>query len=143
MKFTAADTLSSLAETDAPAPVTADREAIRRVVRNLLENAVKYSPEKRTVWVETVRENGNAVLTVRDEGMGIAADEQPRIFDKFVRGEAAKKACIQGTGIGLAMVKEIVQAHNGQVAVSSNIGKGSIFTVRLPLRPAMRTGATA
>jgi signal transduction histidine kinase len=119
-----------------PTPVTADREAMRRIVRNLLENAVKYSPEKRTVWVETARENGSAVLTVRDEGMGIAADEQPKIFDKFVRGEAAKKACIQGTGIGLAMVKEIVRAHDGEVAVSSNIGEGSTFTVRLPLRRA-------
>lgn len=124
------------------APVTADREAIRRVVRNLLENAVKYSPDKRTVWVETASENGNAVLMVRDEGMGIAAAEQPRIFDKFVRGEAAKKSCIQGTGIGLAMVKEIVQAHNGQVAVRSIPGEGSTFTVRLPLR-ADENGSTA
>ena len=118
-----------------------DREALNRVVRNLLENAVKYSPASRTVWVDTARENGAAVLAVRDEGMGIAAAEQPRIFDKFVRGEAAKQACIQGTGIGLAMVQEVVKAHHGDVDVVSELGVGSTFTVRLPLMTAAAESA--
>ncbi|MGH9718822.1 MAG: sensor histidine kinase [Bryobacteraceae bacterium] len=112
--------------------VRADREALRRVVRNLLENAVKYSPECRTVWVEAAADSREAVLRVRDSGIGIAPEEQSRIFDRFVRGEAAKRACIQGTGIGLAMVKEIVLAHHGDVAVASESGRGSTFTVRLP-----------
>jgi signal transduction histidine kinase len=115
------------------APVRADREAIRRLVRNLLENAVKYSPECRTVWIETGLENGRAVLRVRDRGMGIAPQEQARVFDRFVRGQAAKEACIQGTGIGLAMVREIVKAHAGDVHLASELGRGSTFTVCLPL----------
>jgi signal transduction histidine kinase len=112
--------------------VRADREALRRVVRNLLENAVKYSPECRTVWIEASEENRSGVLRVRDRGMGIAPEEQARVFDKFVRGQAAKDACIQGTGIGLAMVKEIVKAHGGDVQLISEVGHGTTFTVRLP-----------
>src|SRR5262245_3971208 len=113
--------------------VLADREAMSRVVRNLIENAMKYSPICRTVWIETAQDSGAAVLAVRDRGMGIAPAEQPRIFDKFVRGEAAKHACIQGTGIGLAMVKEVVKAHDGDIGLVSEVGVGSTFTIRLPL----------
>ena len=114
-------------------PVCGDRDALSRVVRNLLENAVKYSPDCPTVWVAAARDHGTAVLSVRDNGIGIAANEHARIFDRFVRGAAAKQACIQGTGIGLAMVKEIVQAHHGELEVISEPGAGSIFTVRIPL----------
>lgn len=114
--------------------VDADREAMRRVVRNLLENAAKYSPDATTVWVKTDCEDRDAVLHVRDEGIGIPAEETSRIFEKFVRGEAAKRACIPGTGVGLAMVKEIVRVHRGDVELSSEVGRGSTFTVRLPLR---------
>jgi signal transduction histidine kinase len=119
------------------APLRADPEALRRLVRNLLENAVKYSPGCQTVWIEAGRENGDAVLRVRDRGMGIAPSEQVHVFEKFVRGSAAKQACIQGTGIGLAMVKEIVKGHRGEVQLESEVGQGSTFTVRLPI------GATA
>jgi signal transduction histidine kinase len=117
--------------------VDADREAMRRVVRNLLENAVKYSPEATTVWVETGAEERAAILRVRDEGIGIPPEEKSRIFEKFVRGDAAKKACIPGTGIGLAMVKEIVRVHHGDVDLSSEVGRGSTFMVRLPLSSAV------
>jgi signal transduction histidine kinase len=113
--------------------VDADREALRCVVRNLVENAVKYSPASSTVWVETGCERNQAVLRVRDEGIGIPAEEQSRIFEKFVRGEAAKKACVPGAGIGLAMVKEIVTMHHGAVGLDSEAGRGSTFMVRLPL----------
>ena len=116
--------------------VEADAEAMRRVVRNLLENAVKYSPHSPVVWVETVRAAHSAVLCVRDEGIGIPADEHVRIFDKFVRGEGAKRACIEGTGIGLAMVKEIVEVHRGDIELSSEVGRGSTFQVRIPLSEA-------
>jgi signal transduction histidine kinase len=113
--------------------VHGDRQSLGRVIRNLLENAVKYSPDSRTVWIECGNEDGRAVLRVRDRGMGIAQQEQARVFDKFVRGQAAKAACIQGTGIGLAMVSEIVKAHDGEVHLASELGQGSTFTVRLPL----------
>jgi signal transduction histidine kinase len=115
-----------------PLVVDADREAITRVVRNLLENAVKYSPDALTVWVETGSEGRMAVLRVRDEGIGVPPEEQSRIFEKFVRGEAAKRACIQGTGIGLSMVKEIMGAHHGHVDLHSEVGRGSTFVIRLP-----------
>jgi len=121
--------------------VHADREALQRVVRNLLENAVKYSPEAHTVWVETDREDHAAVLRVRDQGIGIPAEEKKRIFEKFVRGDAAKRAAIPGTGIGLAMVHEIVRVHHGQVDVTSEVGAGSTFKVRLPL--SQTAGSTA
>jgi signal transduction histidine kinase len=125
-----------LTSNPAPLVVDADREALRRVIRNLLENAVKYSPDSPTVWVETEHEPRAAVLRVRDQGIGIPPEEQARIFDKFVRGEGAKRACIQGTGIGLAMVKEIVEVHRGDVRLSSEVGRGSTFQVRLPLSAA-------
>jgi signal transduction histidine kinase/ligand-binding sensor domain-containing protein len=119
-----------------PLIVDADREALKRVVRNLLENAVKYSPGAVVVWVETACEGRTALLRVRDEGIGVPPEEQSRIFQKFVRGEAAKRACIQGTGIGLSMVKEIVGAHHGQVTLQSEVGRGSTFIVQLPLSAA-------
>jgi len=117
-----------------PLFVEADRDAIRRVVRNLVENAVKYSPGATTVWVETDSEPHQAVLRIRDEGIGIPAEERTRIFEKFVRGDAAKKACIPGTGVGLAIVKEIVRVHDGAMELTSEVGRGSTFTIRLPLR---------
>jgi two-component system phosphate regulon sensor histidine kinase PhoR len=82
--------------------------------------------------VETGSEGRMAVLRVRDEGIGVPPEEQSRIFEKFVRGEAAKRACIQGTGVGLSMVKEIVGAHHGQIDLHSEVGRGSTFVVRLP-----------
>jgi two-component system phosphate regulon sensor histidine kinase PhoR len=88
------------------------------------------------VWVETACEGRTALLRVRDEGIGVPPEERSRIFEKFVRGDAAKRACIQGTGIGLSMVKEIVQAHHGRVTLQSEVGRGSTFIVELSLSAA-------
>jgi two-component system phosphate regulon sensor histidine kinase PhoR len=115
------------------AKVHVDEEALRRAVRNLLDNAMKYSPECRTIWVNGSVEGNKACISVRDEGMGIGADEQQIIFQKFVRGDAAKEAGIKGTGIGLAMVRQIVEAMHGEVRLESEIGVGSTFTLVLPL----------
>jgi signal transduction histidine kinase len=111
----------------------ADADALGRVFWNLLDNAVKYSPQDGKVLVEVARENGCAAIRVRDSGLGIPAADQKRIFAKFFRGEQARAANIKGTGIGLAVVDHIVRAHRGEVTVESQPGSGSTFTVQIPL----------
>jgi signal transduction histidine kinase len=119
-----------------PALIHADREALGLALRNLLDNAVKYSPEYRTVWVETVRINRRLAVRVRDRGVGIPPAEQRAIFDKFVRGSASRNAGIKGTGIGLTLARHIVDAHRGEMRVESAPGEGSTFTILLPLEDA-------
>jgi len=116
-----------------PATIQADEEAVRRAVRNLLENAIKYSPQCRTVWVDGTMSDHQVSISVRDQGMGIDPREQREIFQKFVRGNAAKKAGIKGTGIGLSMVQQIVAALGGEIRLESRVGAGSTFTIVLPL----------
>jgi len=119
---------------EAAGSVDADPEALRRAVWNLLDNAVKYSPDSDTVWVEAKPQNRHFGICVRDRGMGIAAADQRHIFQKFMRGSAAKTASIRGTGLGLAMVRHIVAAHRGEIMVESELGRGSAFTILLPVR---------
>ena len=110
--------------------VMADREALAQALWNLLDNAVKYSGDNPVVHVEV--EAGNPVaVRVRDQGFGITRSDQKRIFRKFVRGSSAKAGGVKGTGIGLAMVKHIVDAHAGKVLVKSEPGRGSTFTILL------------
>jgi len=113
--------------------IHADREALSLALRNLLDNAVKYSPDCRTVWVETAHEGGRLAIRVRDRGMGIPASEQKDIFKRFVRGTGSMTANIQGTGIGLSMARHIVEAHNGEIRLESEPGAGSTFTILLPV----------
>jgi signal transduction histidine kinase len=115
-------------------PVDADREALSRALWNLLDNAVKYSGASRAIEVEVRRTDGAVSIGVRDHGIGIPAAEQKRIFQKFVRGAAARSAGIKGTGLGLAMVRHIVDAHGGKVGVTSAPGEGSAFTIALPAK---------
>ena len=119
-----------------PAIVQADEEAFRRVMRNLLENAMKYSPECRVAWVNGAISGDEVLISVRDHGMGIDPQEQRVIFQKFVRGDAARKAGIKGTGIGLAIVQQTLEAIGGEIRVQSSVGAGSTFTIVLPLTPA-------
>ncbi len=112
--------------------VDADPDALTHAVWNLLDNAVKYSPEHRAVWVDVGRQGEDVAIAVRDKGLGIPAGEQKAIFQKFVRGAAARLHEIKGTGIGLAMVRNIVQAHGGKVLLDSAPGVGSTFTILLP-----------
>jgi signal transduction histidine kinase len=117
----------------APASIRADEEALRRAVRNLVENAMKYSPECRTVWIDGVVIGRKVSISVHDNGMGIDPAEQRAIFQKFVRGNAAKSAGIKGTGIGLAMVRQTSEAMGGEIRLQSQVGVGSTFTLELPL----------
>lgn len=115
------------------ATIAADRDALTNVLWNLLDNAVKYSPQCRTVWVNVERGPKYLSIHVRDRGLGIPPAEQREVFRKFVRGAAAKQERIPGTGIGLAMVRHILSAHDGDIQLESQPGEGSTFTVLLPV----------
>jgi len=111
--------------------VNGDWNALSQALWNLIDNAVKYSAEGQKVHVEV--EAGNQVaIKVQDKGFGIPPDEKSRILRKFVRGSNVRAHGIKGTGIGLAVVKHIVDAHGGDVLIDSDPGKGSTFTIRLP-----------
>jgi signal transduction histidine kinase len=112
--------------------VRADREALARALWNLLDNAVKYSPGRPAVSVDLARAGDSVAIRVRDQGPGISANEQRVIFKKFVRGAAAQASNVKGTGIGLAIVQHIVQAHGGEICVESQLGNGSTFAILLP-----------
>lgn len=123
-----------VATVDEPTPISGDRDALTNALWNLLDNAVKYSPECRTVWIGVSRAgSGRLAIEVRDRGMGIPRDEQGEVFRKFVRGSAAKAGDIPGTGIGLAMVRHIVEAHGGEIRLESRPGEGSAFSLLLPM----------
>jgi signal transduction histidine kinase len=111
--------------------VTADRTRLEQVAANLIDNAVKYTPAGGRVDVEIERDADAAILRVRDTGPGIPTDEQLRIFDRLFRGDTSRAE--RGLGLGLSVVKAIVEAHAGTVEVQSEPGRGSTFTVRLPL----------
>ena len=117
---------------DALPQIRADREALGRAIRNLLDNAVKYSPDCQTVWIQASRTGDGVVVSVRDQGLGIARSEQELIFEKFYRAEDAKRSGARGTGLGLTMVQHVVTAHGGQLQVNSQLGEGSVFTIHLP-----------
>jgi signal transduction histidine kinase len=116
-----------------PCRIRADREALGRALWNLLDNAVKYSPEHRTVWVEVAPEGDRLSISVKDRGVGIPAAEQTAIFGKFVRGARSLEIGVKGTGLGLAIVRHVVAAHGGDVRLESASGEGSRFTLRIPL----------
>ncbi len=115
------------------ASIHADEEAVRRAIRNLIDNAMRYSPQCRTVWVDGKVDHHRVSISIRDRGIGVDASEQRAIFQKFFRGAAAKRAGIKGTGIGLAMVQQISEAMGGEVQLRSELGVGSTFTILLPL----------
>jgi len=108
-----------------------DPEKIKQVVENLLSNSIKYSTDVRQVFIRLQKAGDNVLIEVEDKGIGIPADRISHIFEPFYRIE--QKESISGTGLGLTVVKEIVDAHKGIVEVNSEPGKGSIFTVRLPV----------
>jgi signal transduction histidine kinase len=115
-------------------PLTVDREAIARSLLNLVNNAVKYSAGRKYLGVHLYRRGGNVNLEVEDHGIGIPPKEQLKIFEKFYRVGDPLVHNTKGSGLGLALVRHIVQAHGGQVAVESAPGRGSKFIIILPLQ---------
>jgi heavy metal sensor kinase len=118
-----------------PAVVLGDAGALRRAVLNLVDNAVKYTPAGGKVEISLLVAEGEARIVVRDTGIGIDPADAARIFDPFVRLDAARTRDAGGSGLGLALVRAIVEAHGGTITVDSTPGAGSRFTVRLPLAP--------
>jgi len=121
-----------------PGPVAlVDPERMIQALSNLVGNAIQYMPEGGTVVVSTDEQEADdrvwATTTVADTGMGIPEEELPHIFDRFFRGVEPRSMQISGTGLGLAVVKEIVELHGGRVTVESQVGEGTAFTVWLPL----------
>jgi signal transduction histidine kinase len=118
---------------EGPLMIRADHEALALALRNLLDNAVKYSPQFSDVTVSVTQTNGLVGISVEDRGPGIPKREQRQVFRRFVRGSSARELNVKGTGIGLAMVDRIVKAHGGRVDVESELGVGTTFTIALPM----------
>jgi PAS domain S-box-containing protein len=116
-----------------PPPVHADADRLRQVFLNLLSNAVKFSPHGGEITIGTRREGADAVVWIRDQGIGIAPDALPKLFTKFFRAHNKGTHQISGTGLGLALVKRIITAHGGHIWVESALGKGSTFLFTLPI----------
>lgn len=114
------------------AAVMGDQRRLHQVIFNLVSNAVKYSTEGGTIQIRVKQEKHKAVLIVEDQGIGMAEEELPLIFERFYRTDLSRSRKTGGAGIGLAIVKAIVQAHQGTVTVTSKVGCGSRFTVTLP-----------
>jgi signal transduction histidine kinase len=114
------------------APCSGDADQLALVITNLLSNAIHYNREGGEVRVATRQENSNSLVIVSDNGLGIAAEHLPHIFDRFYRADAARTSSQGRSGLGLAITKSIVEAHGGKITVTSEPDKGSSFTVSLP-----------
>ncbi len=110
-----------------------DRDALTQAIDNLLSNAIKYSPNEKKIKVEVFRQDSYAGMRITDSGIGIAADELTQIFEPFYRSSNPAAKQVGGTGLGLSLVRQTVEAHGGKIHVQSELGKGSTFTLLLPL----------
>jgi signal transduction histidine kinase len=119
-------------DVEAGLTVAADRDRLRQVLANLVDNAVKYTPRGGRVDVRARRDGTEALIEVADTGIGIADHDLPRIWERLYRGDQSRAE--RGLGLGLSLVRAIVAAHNGTVEVRSSPGHGSTFSLRLPVR---------
>lgn len=122
----------SLGEADPAAEIFCDSEAVHQIIGNLVDNAIKYTPEGGSVTLDFKSAGSCIEIAVRDTGMGIPAEDLPRLFERFYRVDKARSRELGGTGLGLAIVKHLVRAHNGTIRVESQPGKGSSFIFTLP-----------
>ena len=112
----------------------ADPGKLSQVCYNILENAIKYTPDGGTITVVLSRMGRDAVLEITDTGVGIPKEDLPHVFDRFYRVDKARSRDTGGTGLGLSIVQQIVRLHAGSVTVQSEPGKGTTFTVQLPVK---------
>ena len=126
--------LTLTAELAPAVTITGDASKLGQVVYNLIDNAVKYTPEGGAVTVTLTADSREAALTVRDTGIGIPKEDLSHIFDRFYRVDKARSRATGGTGLGLSIVRQMVQLHGGEITVTSESGEGSAFTVTLPVR---------
>ncbi|HEY2636167.1 MAG TPA: ATP-binding protein [Solirubrobacteraceae bacterium] len=122
------------AEVEPVEPIWGDRDRLGQVLDNLVTNALKFTPEDGTVTVRLTRAGARVIVEVEDTGMGIPRDEQSRLFDRFFRASTATAQAVPGVGLGLTIVKAILEAHGGTVGVESEPGRGTTFRIDLPLR---------
>jgi signal transduction histidine kinase len=113
--------------------VLADKDAMLIVFKNLIENAIKYTPGKGHVWVHAEQNGFYAKVKVKDDGIGMKPDEKERIFDEFFRAKNDYTSHVPGTGLGLSLVKRLLDMHHGMITVETTLGKGSDFTVSIPI----------
>lgn len=113
--------------------ILGDRDRLKQVLLNLVDNAIKYTPQGGEVTLSLVKDENWVKIAVQDTGIGIAAENMPNLFDRFYRVDKARSRDAGGTGLGLAIARSVVDAHNGKITVESQPGKGSTFTVWLPL----------
>jgi signal transduction histidine kinase len=126
-------TLTSEIRVHQPLDVVGDEEQLYRLVSNLMVNAIQYTPSGEKVYVVLDRSDHQALIQIQDTGIGIEPSEQKRIFERFYRVSSDRSRGTGGSGLGLAIAQAIVQAHHGSLTVQSELGKGSTFTIRLPL----------
>ena len=122
-----------LLEEESKIQLKIDSLKIERVFTNLLDNSIKYGRENSKVRITIEKEDGFAIVSVQDEGIGIPAEDIEKIFDRFYRVDKARSRKTGGSGLGLAMVKQIVDLHQGDISVTSFVNQGSRFVVRIPL----------
>lgn len=114
--------------------IKADRAAISQAITNLIDNAIKYSGDSRNILVRTFAEHPYLMIEIKDFGIGIRKEEIDKVFERFYRGGDELTRRVKGSGLGLTLVKQIVEVHNGNIDVESKPGKGSKFSIRLPLQ---------
>jgi len=124
-------------------PAQADRQRVVQVLGNLARNALRYTPEGGLISLSAEQQNGQVVVSVEDTGEGIPPDQLPRIFERFFRADESRERATGGAGLGLAIVRELVEAMGGDVSVASTVGRGSRFSFRLPLAPSPMNAGTA
>jgi signal transduction histidine kinase len=111
-----------------------DKDALTQALNNLMENAVKFSPDRKEIDIILEKDDTNIIIEIKDKGIGIPIGELDKIFDKFYQGRNEVRKAAKGTGLGLTLVKHTVEAHGGRIDVGSRVGEGSSFSIILPIQ---------